>query len=196
MEINFSIDKKNLDKDFLRISTDLMNHWKLRVNNAEYRITEIEFYLKSDFHVDPYTHGNKLQKEMGRWYFHGSGVDLTFGSDTMYASLLIRAIYNLKSGIYTYGPLNSFAEIFHNFSYIFESEHLLGLTPAGNEEFKFEQPICAPRVGLNPNNNPEMYNRLYRFLIMPRQKHAEKTRIADSMKMQGFPENEINKIWG
>lgn len=196
MGINLSIDKENIEQDFLRISTDLMNYWKLKINNSEYRIAEIEFYLKSDFHMDTYTHGHPLQKEMGRWYFHGSGIDLTFGTDTMHASLLIRAIYNLKSKEYTYGPLNSYAQIFHNFSNIHESNQIFGLIPTNKEELIFELPLRASRVNLNPTKNPEMYSRLYRFLIMPRQKHAEKTRIADSMRIQGISEGEINKIWG
>jgi hypothetical protein len=196
MGINLSIDERNVEHDFLRISTDLMNYWILRVNNAEYRITEIEFYLKSDFHKDTYTHGNTLQKEMGRWYFHGSGVDLTFGSDQMHASLLIRAIYNLKSKDYIYGPLNAFAEVFHNFSNIYESNQIFGLIPVSREEIEFEIPLRAPRVGLNPKIDPEMYSRFYRFLNMPKQKHAEKTRIAEAMSIQGISEDEINKIWG
>ena len=196
MEINLSIDRENIEKDFLRIASELMNQWIFKVDTAEYRIAEIEFYFQSDFHNDGYTHGHMLQKERGRWYFHGSGVDLTFGSGDMFGGILIRAICDLKSGNYTYGPLNSLTEIFSNILSIYEIKLSFGLFPAEYGQLDFELPICAPRVGLNQEKDTGMFKNFYRFLIMPKQKHAEKTKIADTMRQQGFSVNDINKIWG
>ena len=81
MGINLKIENNNIIDDFARIADDLMNRWILKCEGSQYRITEIEFYFQSDSHNDMYTHAHKLQKETGRWYFHGSGVDLSFGSD-------------------------------------------------------------------------------------------------------------------
>lgn len=195
-EINFTIGKDNIERDFPRIASEIMNQWILKVNYAEYRIAEIEFYLHSDFHEDSYSHRHVLQREKGRWYLHGSGLDITFGSDKMYASILLRAIYNLKNGDYIYGPLNSLAEIFNSFSGIYKTHQTIGLIPAKNSQFVYEKPICAPRVGLNQVKDPIMFDKHYRYLIMPKRKHAEKTKIAEALRKQGCTEDEIRNIWG
>ncbi|KAL0950402.1 hypothetical protein HGRIS_010360 [Hohenbuehelia grisea] len=38
--------------------------------STEYRILELEFYLRTSEHEDPYTHGSEEQKISGQWYFH------------------------------------------------------------------------------------------------------------------------------
>lgn len=37
-----------------------------------FRIREIEFYLRSSLHMDPFTHEHPLQAETGRWCVTGS----------------------------------------------------------------------------------------------------------------------------
>ena len=89
---------EDYDKQFVKIAKSLMNDYLLTVNNAyKYRISEIEFYFNDleglgkdkSIHPDTFTHGDSLQKETGRWYFHKfgqsykvgtyKGLDLTFG---------------------------------------------------------------------------------------------------------------------
>jgi len=70
------------------------------VSNGQenYRFCEIEFYIHSESHPDPYSHKAKEQKKFGRWYFHESGLDITFGNEHVYASFLVRGIrINLQS---------------------------------------------------------------------------------------------------
>lgn len=196
MEINLSVECQRIDDDFRRIACDLMNNWIINVEHAKYRITEIEFYYKNEFHNDPYVHGNQLQKEKGKWYFHGSGIDLTFGNEKTYGGILIRAIFDINNKKYYYGPLNCILELFSNLSSIYETKISFGLTPAEENQLEFEKPISAPRVGLNPKIDDGMVKKNYRFLIMPKQKHAEKTLIAEAMKSQEYPEDEIKNIWG
>jgi hypothetical protein len=196
MEINLNIESKEIEKDFQRIATDLMNSWVLKVENSQYRICEIEFYFQSKEHKDTYTHGHELQKKKGRWYFHGSGIDLTFGSSDIFGGILIRAIYDLDKERYIYGPLNTITELFGNLSTAYLKQFAFGLVYDSEKIMKTEKLIAAPRVGLNPNKIPEMYEKLYRFLIMPKKKHAEKTRIEHAMKIQDFSEEEIKNIWG
>jgi hypothetical protein len=80
----------------------------LMINRQPHQIIEIEFYLTSDFHPDPFTHKHPLQATRCQWYFHRSGpngnyrggtykgLDITLGqtSDTSstYAGLLIRSL--------------------------------------------------------------------------------------------------------
>jgi 3-methyladenine DNA glycosylase Mpg len=198
MEIDFTIHEDAIDTDFQRIANDLLNNWVLKVENVLYRITEIEFYYKDEDkkHDDSYIHGHVLQKQEGKWYFHGSGIDITFGSEGAYGGILIRAIYNIKDKEYCYGPLNCILEIFSNLSSIYDPEMSFCLIRASEKQIEFEKPICAPRVGLNPEKDPVMYNKYYRFLVMPKQKHADKTGIVEAMKNQKINESEIKNIWG
>ncbi|HAH25010.1 MAG TPA: hypothetical protein DCL77_14860 [Prolixibacteraceae bacterium] len=199
MEIDFTITEEKIEADFKRIANDLLNNWILKVEDALYRITELEFYYRNiESHNDTYIHGHKLQKEKGKWYFHGSGIDLTFGNGESHGGILIRAIckINDKHEKYCYGPLNCILEIFSNLTSIYKPEMSFCLIPAIEGMFIVEKPICAPRVGLNPEKDPIMYAKHYRYLVMPKQKHADKTAIVEAMKNQNYPEAEINNIWG
>lgn len=198
MEIDFTISENRIDDDFQRIAHDLLNEWVLQVRNSIYRITEIEFYYKGETHDDSYIHSHKLQQQKGKWYFHGSGIDVTFGDGNTYGGILIRAIYKINKGeeMYCYGPLNCVQELFGNFSTIFNTEINFGLIPVNEDQIVKEKVIRAPRVGLNSTKNPEMWNKYYRFLVMPKQKHADKAGIIEAMKSQDFTEAERNNIWG
>ncbi|PKQ68696.1 hypothetical protein BZG01_02960 [Labilibaculum manganireducens] len=196
MTIDLTINERNIDSDFQRIAFDLMNHWILKVQSKAYRITEIEFYFKSDSHNDKYIHGHKLQMEKERWYFHGSGVDITFGTNRSYGSILIRAIYDYTNDSYIYGPLNCVTELFSNIDFVYETNISFGLVNAEPPDFEIEKPISAPRVGLNPQKDKENFDAFYRYLIMPKKRHAEKSKIAQGMKQQKYLEEQIKEIWG
>jgi 3-methyladenine DNA glycosylase Mpg len=88
-----------------KIAQALLTRYVLVVNDIEYQLAEIEFYVKSVDHNDQYTHGDANQKKFGKWYFHrygnGSykagtykGLDLTLGDGTTYFGVLIRSIYD------------------------------------------------------------------------------------------------------
>src|SRR5205085_1890726 len=88
-----NINYDNIDSDDVQqIAESLLLNHVLVVGDIEYRLAEIEFYIKSTVHNDLYTHGDKNQKKYAKWYFHrypnGSykcgtykGVDLTLGND-------------------------------------------------------------------------------------------------------------------
>ncbi|MDP2337173.1 MAG: hypothetical protein Q8N05_12140 [Bacteroidota bacterium] len=198
MEIDFTITEGKIDDEFQRIAYDLLNNWILKVEDSLYRITELEFYFRDKKHDDPYIHGHDLQKQKGKWYFHGSGIDLTFGNGDAFGGILIRAIckVNDKEIKYCYGPLNCILEIFSNLSSIYKPEISFCLIPATEGMFEKEEPIRALRVGLNPEKNPVMWNKYYRFLVMPKQKHADKTGIVEAMRKHNYSEADINNIWG
>lgn len=198
MTLNLKIDNQMLENDFERIASEIMNDWILQVENSKYRVTEIEFYFKSDKHLDNYTHGHELQKKIGQWYFHGSGVDITFGNDNYYGGILIRAIYKLDpdGNKYIYGPIKVVTELLSSITSVYYNTFALGLIPDKEKIIQREKPIAAPRVGLNSKNDSTMHDKLYRFLVMPKMQHAEKTNIAEAMKQQRFTDIEINNIWG
>jgi len=195
--LNLNIDFNNIEESFKRIANELMNDWILKIEKSSYRIAEIEFYLKNeDKHNDPYVHGHKLQKEKGRWYIHASGMDLTFGDKDSFGGILIRAIYNIENEKeYYYGPINCFTEIFKSLNSIYQKSYSFGLIKDENKIIKYEEPIAARRVNLNKSINIDWHNKLYRYLIRPKEKHANKTLIVEDMERQGLNEELIKNIW-
>lgn len=197
----FSIDKKNEEASFQRIAKELLNNYVIMSNHVPYRITEIEFYINSADHGDDYTHSHPLQKTKGKWYMHGSGMDITCGSDDFYGGILIRAIYNLDNSIhekdrYIYGPIKIVAELFKNLDSVLLHSFPFGLVKDESNLIKEkEEPIAAPRIGLNEKNNPDMHKKHYRFLVMPKKQHGEKTKIIEAMRQSGkYTEEQMNGV--
>jgi hypothetical protein len=197
MNPNYILTPGSPQEDMGKIAYDLMNNWVLSANESHFRLTEIEFYYRQGTeHNDMFIHGNKLQDEYGRWYFHGSGLDITIGRSAYSASILIRAIFNIKSAEYIYGPLNVVSALFNSFGIVNLHEIPIGLVKVAEDTLKVENPIAARRVGLNKDKDPETWAALYRFLIMPKEKHADKTGIAEVMESSGRTASEIKSIWG
>jgi hypothetical protein len=98
---------------------------------------------------------------------------------------------------YYYGPLVLLQELFRNFPGVHDTKLIFGLIPDTENRIEQEKPIAAPRVGLNPKHNEVMYEKNYRFLVMAKKKHAEKTRIYEAMKKSGkYTKKELDNIWG
>lgn len=112
---------------FKKIAENLMCDYIIKKGETRFAIVEIEFYLYSDNHRDYITYPREI--EAGRWFFHSSGVDLTFQSkgisliyqngkeqytlqkDVIFGGILIRGLYNLnsnenknKNDMYIFGP--------------------------------------------------------------------------------------------
>lgn len=206
MEINLKITPETIEEDFARIANELMNQWVLAVNDTYYRITEIEFYCKSILDEgpikDPYTHGHAEQKKSGTWYFHGSGIDLTFGCEEYYGGILIRGIYKFDSTLeekfkHISGPLKSVTEILSSFGSCELKDIEFGLTESVKVttiELTKKTPIKAPRVGLNLNTNEGTHDKLYRFLIAPKFTSTNKSIIIDSLEKQGIERKDAEKL--
>jgi len=198
MNHNYTLKPESVQEDMKNIASDLMNNWALRVGETKYQICEIEFYYnQGQEHHDPYLHGHDLQNKYGRWYFHGSGLDFTIGTPQYAASILIRAILNLQTNEYTYGPLMIVSELFNAMGSCKINQLNIGIEPRKIDLDLLEKPIASRRVGLNPDKNKLMHSALYRFLIMPKQKHADKSGIEKVMRESGkYSETEIKGIWG
>ncbi|MEB2777628.1 hypothetical protein SYJ56_20090 [Algoriphagus sp. D3-2-R+10] len=200
MGINLKITPETIEQDFERIAKELMNDWVLAVNETSYRITEIEFYCKSILDngpiKDPYTHGHVEQKKSRTWYFHGSGIDLTFGCEEYYGGILLRGIYNFKSENYINGPLNSITEILSNLETFYKTDFKIGLE-LRKEELVFDKEVFkAKRINLNPHTHldPEkIIEKKYRFLVMPKQNHNDKEGIIQALIGSGCSLAEARK---
>lgn len=197
--INLSIDPNNPESSFKRIAEKLLNHNVLVCGENTYRICEIEFYFKADFHDDSYTHCHEQQKTSGKWYQHGSGLDITIGNREACGGILIRAIQKIDDNGddildgYTYGPLKTLQALMASFKSIAKHQVTFGL-----EEFEFankQRVLSAQRVGLNPNLNPDMHKKMYRFFIYPKKRHDLKGEIITNLS--GILEDdELKELFG
>ena len=68
-------------KLFDKIADAYLNHTVVEVNKKYYRVGEIEFYLNDyQVHKDTFTHGQGIQKETAKWYFHKFGSSYKSGT--------------------------------------------------------------------------------------------------------------------
>ena len=138
-----------LEKKFDEIAEILLTKTKIVKGTREYYITDIEFYLYCDRHEDIITYPRNC--EAGDWFFHDSGVDISFGSNlsfeddkailknnSFFGGILLRGIkpvggYSSSKNL-TDAPKNIVDELFDKFSAFEESEHFLVNFPLLKEE--------------------------------------------------------------
>ena len=188
-ELSQKLCKKNINNYqvvFSEYANKLMNEYCLKVDDKKYNLIEIEFYFyDKENHPDPYIYCNEKQKECGKFYFHGSGMDITFGNGICYGGILIRSIMN-EEDEYINGSLKLLEELFCD-----EIDKLkieLIEKDIGNKYI-----FCSTRVGLQAhpldyelltkygNNFIPYIFRLYRFIVdysCSKNKCKDKTKIA------------------
>lgn len=101
---------------FQSIADILLNHVLIAKNERLYEITEIEFYLFSPTHPDVIAYP-RIFENGGQWFFHQSGVDLSFKSDDIvFGGILIRGICEHKAGAQPIiGPLKCVYTLWDHF---------------------------------------------------------------------------------
>jgi len=185
---------------FLSHAENLMLGHVWQVSNKEFHFTEIEFYSKSvNGDGDPYTHGHAEQLKSDSWYFHGSGIDITFGDADTYGGILIRGIKfkdEHDQWQYISGPIRVATAIFS----------AIGQTPMQQLSFglkKLGMPVeikiyCCPRVGLNAKLDADYAKKHYRFItdICPEHKFAQKEQVAKALfESKQLGEDDINALF-
>ncbi|SFG29670.1 hypothetical protein [Pontibacter chinhatensis] len=211
LHINTS-SRASVEESFFSIASKLMRDYQLVVNEQRYRLVDIEFYYYAPgMFEDVYAHKHEAQLQVGKWYFHGSGIDITFGDGECYGGILIRAIAKVTGegfacldGIYreVHGPLNVKTEILSNIGSAFERKASflyledVSLDPMGANMVDNRYVIKTSRIGLNKDNDTadqSFYKGKYRYVIFPHLKLKNKTQIALDMREQ-FPEMTIDEI--
>ncbi len=207
---------------FARVAAQLLGGTVLDIAGEPHRVREVEFYLYSDRHPDPYVHRAPLQLTSARWYFHregrgyrgGSfkGVDLTFGPPAVYGGALVRSlscpdgtVINGSSLCVDYLLARSGARS------VAALDAALGEHTAfapGPIHLRAEPRTVAPaiwataRVGLSfqrLDRFPEMldyFHRRYRFLDAPREIKKGKPQVVVAMHEAGLTAAEISAHTG
>ena len=191
LNINQSLNAGNinnldeLEQHFNKAANMLLNNAILHIDGSKYRLTEIEFYFyKQAFHEDPYIHRHQLQLLAGTWYFHGSGLDITFGDGVNYGGILIRGMQCLNSdeSKFINGPLNVVTEIFKCLGKISVKDHVILLEETNT--LPGQEVVRSTRVGLKRNHDAGFSNKYYRYITFVFDKdnnYAEKTKVAHAM---------------
>ena len=150
---------------FYSIAQDLLTSYVIRKGDVKYRLTDIEFYLYHDRHKDIITYPRITPA--GSWYFHSSGVDITFESDVFFSKhskkprlttnaffggILIRGIEKIvprgKNEPFK-GPMLSCDELFDQFDAIGNVQNFPKLVPCKPMDGQAVQ--LKSRFGLNPD---------------------------------------------
>lgn len=116
-------DKKEILAEFEEAAKLLMNNCSIKKGEKEYEIIDIEFYMYNFQHPDVITYPRVM--EMGRWFFHASGVDLTFESSNpdRFGGILIRGIRNVNDdNDQILGPQKCVEALWDNFN-AFDNQH-------------------------------------------------------------------------
>lgn len=87
---------------FARLADLLLNRVELVVGDVPHRLVEIEAFYHGPGHPDPFAHRDPRQVRPDLWYFHRTGgtlrggsfkgLDLTFGSENVFAGILFRGL--------------------------------------------------------------------------------------------------------
>ncbi|MBI2280898.1 MAG: hypothetical protein HYU68_09450 [Bacteroidetes bacterium] len=170
--------EKDMTKKFAEIADKLMNNFVIRANRKDFRLAEIEFYLhEKEKHEDDFIHSKiikdkpndsaKHQIKMGCWYFHYSGIDLTFGdkNNNRFGGILIRSIIPLEDEIKPIiGPLKLKNHLLNQYENISQSRDFLKLIPI-EDKLKQDEIIPMQRVGLGTTGDEDFRNLKYRFVL-------------------------------
>ena len=165
-------DDNSILTSFQEIAKSLLLDYQITVNDSNhYRFTEIEFYLSYPSHPDPYPHLDDRQLEMGQWYFHDSGIDITFGCPDYHGGILIRSIRKSQDGPFFNGPWVVRRELLRHLTYAATGQLSIKVQPIQNN--KKGDPVqiyTSLRIGLNPQrddkNGYKYFNAEYRFVIL------------------------------
>ncbi len=116
-------ENENIENKFSIMAEYLLCNSVMVVSKTEIYFNDIEFYLYSNNHPDPFVHRHEKQKKFQSLYFHesGFGVDITFGNQIYYLSVLLRGIS--VNGRNIDGPFKSKLKLLNCIETIFDSEN-------------------------------------------------------------------------
>ena len=197
----FKLDtSKPTNELVVKMAQILLQNYIICVKNNRFQICEIEFYINSESHPDTYTHGDPLQKNYGKIYFHKSngksykggtfkGMDLTFGNENMFFGILIRSMYDIDNKTMICGPCNCVNMILslNNCSNVgeFMEKRMEPFDATQDKSICFvknnipfqDQIYLGTRIGLS-DKYPEWKNKLYRFVSKVNLIKKEKKKLA------------------
>lgn len=202
------VNENSAQQAFDKTAEFLFNNQVLSAGKFVFQLTEIEFYVHNSLHIDKYCHKAPEQESMAEWYYHGNGLDFTFGSKDNHASILIRGIKKIQTSEYTSGPQKVLDKLLHNLLSSTKINtpapgiHFIHTTrPENYYSFNGADRLIvkSTRRGLKPTGD-NFFLKPYRYLVdwdSAKHKYAEKERVANSIIENGLLSAEqVNKAIG
>lgn len=207
---------------FAGIADQLLNRTRLLVAGLSHRLIEVEFYYRGAGHEDPFTHGDPIQSNRGRWYFHktagvyrgGSykGIDVTFGEGRGRGGILFRGLETSEGAIVD-GPSLLVDHLLRlcGKATVAEFDEAIGgrLAWEPSSPLHFEEGpdlhkaiLWCARVGLSlrkarpGSTRPKFLTRPYRFLTEPKRTAKGKVHMVLGLHRCGQPADEIRRATG
>lgn len=167
------------------LADDLLKSYHIQKGTDEYFLVNIEFYFCNKYHPDIITYPRELEE--GKWFFHQSGIDLTFKSsyspydgdnktvditkDYFFGGILIREILKKNNmEVLLDGPYKCEWELFDQFD---------ALSPSINE---------MPRLVRNANRlSVTMQPKRRKFSYTPDMLKKKYSELADITYRQKCP---------
>lgn len=161
------------EQKFLDFAKDLMCNFQIEKGDKRYWMTEIEFYVYTDEHRDIITYPRNCPA--GMWFFHASGVDISFASKVVtkehpithkqkpyldktavFGGILIRGIVlDIEGADPIDGPIKVCDELFDQFDAFGKPTHFPQIVPA-NEERKVKLEKGLLRKGFNSDDEKKV----------------------------------------
>ena len=186
IDANSTQDKIN--KVFNAIANKLFRNYHIVKGENTYDFLEIEFYLYSPNHQDLITYPRKSNKP-GMWFFHMSGVDITFGSNPeendnqlMYGGILVRSIIKTSGDKSTLqesticGPMKCVDELF-DYIYAFDGNISRADIPyidKKNEDKTISVKSCCRYIPLLFSNKEEISKKIHSKFEELKKRRTEK----------------------
>jgi len=193
------------------LASDVLNKFVLMVGDKVYNFVEVEMYVNSPDHRDPYVHCSPEQEVIESWYFHKyggtykggtfKGLDITIPMDNeSFGGILIRSIAIGNEIIE--GPCNvvnrilkdigcaSIVELVNKMGdlNIFRA-NLLRIAACNNRGMTV---YSSPRVGLGERERDYLL-RCYRFFTYPRLKKGRPLTII-GLHLDGYTDEHIANL--
>lgn len=104
-KLSITVCPDDISEYFKGIADLLMNKFVISKGKDKYEIIEVEFYLFAPNHPDVITYPRNCKA--GQWFFHQSGVDLTFETtNNQFGGILIRGLRKIGGDCeQIFGPL-------------------------------------------------------------------------------------------
>jgi len=206
--------------DFDSLAKFLINETQLLVFGSPCRLLEIEFYLQSKQHPDPFVHCDQAQQSFARWYLHrvggtlknGSfkGLDLAVGDGDSYFGILIRSL-GTPAGVVC-GPCLCVNYMIDAGELGSVRELSDAIEPTGfhkktkpvrfvENDFSEAEPIYScPRVGLSTKHESDQHSKFaarnYRYMVRPRDIKKGRPELIKGLSSHGFTNAKIRELTG
>ena len=91
--------KVNNRENFDKLADCILNDIALVINDKEYSICDIEFYMYNSSHPDRYTSRDERQLRDGELIFYENRLEITLGDRDTYFGILIRSLLETDTGV-------------------------------------------------------------------------------------------------